>query len=277
MKRYYKLGLGAIVFCLLCGFTDSISNTQLPPVSIAYYRFSHIRDSTQSGNVWTEQFLLAFDANRSVYLSETKHTQDSVNRAILKAAEESESDEIDMGTFVPTTPERIYADQQKRAVIKNFNGNNYLITTDEGKIDWKISKETKEILGYVCQEATGLWKGRVYTAWFTTDIPAGFGPWKLNGLPGLILEAHDQSGRISFTCTGLSLAGKLPSEISINLPEGLTRTTAAQYERMEKAYGENLDMDAFDPASVTLMMNNAQSASDSKKAFKVNFPLELDK
>ncbi|WP_159441083.1 GLPGLI family protein [Pedobacter caeni] len=277
MKRYYNLGLWAIVFCLLCGFTGSIRDTHLPPVSIAHYRFSHIRDSTRSANVWTEEFLLAFNADRSVYLSQTKHTQDSVNRAILKAAEEREGEEIDMGTFVPTTPERIYADNHKRAIVKNFNGNDYLIATDKDKIDWKISAETKEILGHTCQEATGLWKGRVYTAWFTTDIPAAFGPWKLNGLPGLILEAYDQSGRISFSCTGLSLSGKLPEGISIDLPKALTSTTVAQYDRMEKASTENLDMDAFDPATVTLLMNNAGAASHSKSGFKLNFPLELDK
>lgn len=59
------------------------------------------------------------------------------------------------------------------------------------KIEWNISAETKNIGEYLVYKATGKFRGRDYTVWFTTDIPLPFGPWKLQGLPGLILEAYD--------------------------------------------------------------------------------------
>ncbi|GFZ79627.1 hypothetical protein GCM10011531_06890 [Aquaticitalea lipolytica] len=66
------------------------------------------------------------------------------------------------------------------------------------KIKWKILKETKEIGSFVCVKAICNFRGRDYTAWFSLDIPLPYGPWKLQGLPGLILEAYDTDKEIFF-------------------------------------------------------------------------------
>jgi len=64
------------------------------------------------------------------------------------------------------------------------------------KINWKIEKETKKIGNFTCQKASANFRGRNYIVWFTFDIPVKFGPWKLNGLPGLILEAYDKNKEV---------------------------------------------------------------------------------
>ena len=51
--------------------------------------------------------------------------------------------------------------------------------------------------------ATTDFRGRHWTAWFATDIPVSDGPWKLGGLPGLILEAYDKGHQYTFTAVGL--------------------------------------------------------------------------
>lgn len=53
-----------------------------------------------------------------------------------------------------------------------------------------------------CRKATGYFRGRNYIAWFCSDIPIPYGPWKLGGLPGLIIKAYDSKGEISFECLG---------------------------------------------------------------------------
>lgn len=57
--------------------------------------------------------------------------------------------------------------------------------------EWSLHPEVQTILGYRCQRATCHWRGRDFEAWFTTDIPVKQGPWRFNGLPGLILKVYD--------------------------------------------------------------------------------------
>jgi len=63
---------------------------------------------------------------------------------------------------------------------------------------WIILDDTKEINGMKCQKAKATVYGREYEAWFSADIPLPYGPWKLHGLPGLILEARSTDGEVSF-------------------------------------------------------------------------------
>ena len=74
---------------------------------------------------------------------------------------------------------------------------------------WEIKDSTKTILDYPCQMAACNFRGREWTAWFTTDIPVSDGPWKFGGLPGLIMEAYDKGNQYVFTIVGLQ---KLESE-----------------------------------------------------------------
>ena len=67
------------------------------------------------------------------------------------------------------------------------------------KIKWEIFDEEKMIADtYRCKKAVGDFRGRTYTVWFAEEIPISSGPWKLNGLPGLILEAEESEGKFFF-------------------------------------------------------------------------------
>lgn len=72
----------------------------------------------------------------------------------------------------------------------------YVVTDVWIPIDWKILNERKRIGKFNCRKAKGTFRGRDYTVWFTEEIPVSAGPWKLFGLPGLILEAVDSEGML---------------------------------------------------------------------------------
>jgi len=66
-------------------------------------------------------------------------------------------------------------------------------------IKWNLNKKEEKIInGYTSYKATGKFRGREYTAWYTPEIPINIGPWKFNGLPGLILEISDSNKKFQW-------------------------------------------------------------------------------
>ncbi len=78
------------------------------------------------------------------------------------------------------------------------------------KLSWQITAETDTIGGYPCQQATCQFRGRMYHAWFTMDIPLSHGPYKFHGLPGLILKLSDDGNEYIWTCTRIEKASGEP-------------------------------------------------------------------
>ena len=101
-----------------------------------------------------------------------------------------------------------------------------------------MGDSTREVLGYMCQQATADFRGRRWTAWFATDIPVSDGPWKLGGLPGLILEAYDDGQQHVFTAVGLERVKDEP--IIFNQKDGHNRrfepTNRLDFLRMERRF-----------------------------------------
>lgn len=86
---------------------------------------------------------------------------------------------------------------------RNGSSSAHFYTEPLGEMQWQIGDSARTILGYECVMAETDFHGRHWTAWFTPEIPLQDGPWKLCGLPGLILEAGDSSGQHSFTADGI--------------------------------------------------------------------------
>ena len=73
---------------------------------------------------------------------------------------------------------------------------------------WTLHNEMMTILEHQCQKATCHWRGRDFVAWFATDIPIKRGPWRFNGLPGLILKLYDTDRFYTFEAVSLKNANQ---------------------------------------------------------------------
>ena len=81
-----------------------------------------------------------------------------------------------------------------------FNYNTY--TEPAPQFDWTLCEDTMTVCGYLCQKATTCFRGRRWTVWYC-DLPLSEGPWKFQGLPGLILQAEDASRHHVFEAVGI--------------------------------------------------------------------------
>lgn len=61
-------------------------------------------------------------------------------------------------------------------------------------VQWVMKEGLDTICGYTCRTAQGEYGGRIWIVKYAQDIPTQNGPWKLTGLPGLILDATDSEG-----------------------------------------------------------------------------------
>lgn len=95
-------------------------------------------------------------------------------------------------------------DEKGRQIYKNFETNEvvmrnkkalafdaYIVDDHWTKINWEINDDFKEILGYKVRKAIGNYRGRTYTVWYAPELSYPYGPWKMSGLPGVILEYSD--------------------------------------------------------------------------------------
>lgn len=81
------------------------------------------------------------------------------------------------------------------------------------QLDWQLTDSTATILGYECQGATCSFRGRDWTVYYCEEIPVMDGPWKLHGLPGLIMRAADSTGEYTFECIGIKSVADRPITI----------------------------------------------------------------
>ena len=142
----------------------------------------------------------------------------------LKSDKEKYAEILNKNTLDPIilkNKETINAGLNKLSTLKEFNRiyirklnskiikiNNYLETGNTydkyyiedtlEKIEWKLIDARKNIANFSCQKALGTFRGRFWEVWFTMQIPIPVGPWKLGGLPGLILEAKDSTSLYSY-------------------------------------------------------------------------------
>ena len=59
-------------------------------------------------------------------------------------------------------------------------------------ITWTLTDDTLTVSGYLCQQAMATFRGLEWHVWYTEEIPSSAGPWRLRGLPGLIVKAESE-------------------------------------------------------------------------------------
>lgn len=181
------------------------------------------------GNFQEFKSTLYVDNNSSIFLWNkplNKPTNDDENNVTINL---NELDSIGSFNFKNFSKDTIYSR------IPYFKKEILLLEEKTPTISWEIFNEIRKIGPYECQKAISKFRGRNYIAWFTNEIPIKSGPWKLQGLPGLIIVAYDTTREVQFTFTSIS-----KSEYKINPILKANRVISLEYyKKMSKSSSQD--------------------------------------
>lgn len=170
---------------------------------------------------YSERMLLQIGSKASAFYSYVAYQVDSL---VAEQVKQGGDIQIKNSSKVSWKLYKNVPEVGQTAFLDRVCNDNYRVVEKMENPEWKfVPDSVKEILGYHCRFAEADFKGRHWLAWYAEEVPIDNGPWKLQGLPGLILKAYDSNREFVFTAVGLTNAdgksnigykGKNYSEVS---------------------------------------------------------------
>jgi GLPGLI family protein len=191
-----------MVCSAISGFAQKPDTAQL----MVHYKFSWVRDTAQRSTPYKENMALMLGKNSSAYRSYDGILEDAkFKQQVQEQLANSPDGNVRIKSHHMASGQQFYEfpAQQKLVRKEQLFMNSYRIEEPMPNITWVVTSDTASFGGMHCQKATAHFKGRDYTAWFCPDLPFHAGPWKLSGLPGVILEAFDANKEVVFDFDGI--------------------------------------------------------------------------
>jgi len=191
------------------------------------------------------------------------------NQSLWKTAEQDRGDEgssfggdgMHVQMIVAGSNDVLFSNFEtgKKTEKRELFDKTFIIDDSLSKLKWKMTGETKTILGLPCMKATtttirtrttmNMDNGKMerkeiqdtsnIVAWFTSSIPVSAGPAEYQGqLPGLILEMDIKNGTQTFVATGISEKADLAV---IKEPTGKKRYTPEEFRKEREKMMEEMN------------------------------------
>lgn len=112
-----------------------------------------------------------------------------------------------------------------------------LIKDTTYRIKWQLNDVRKKVLGYDVQEATGRFRGRVYKVYFASELPISSGPFKFDGLPGIILEVVSLDGTVRIIAKEIFTSSEV---VTYPFDKGRETISWEQFKSNYKRYFESM-------------------------------------
>ena len=243
-----KILTAIIALCAATAVTDAQENIR------ADYDFTSLQLRTDS--MATTRFTLVSGPGRSLFFNtmslyvdsltstpEGKKRLNEIQWAAWKVDQPDGSFKLDLTRQAPRKTVRMYVEKDfgnsELKLYNRFGEDDGYYTEPFDELKWEIQTDsTATVLGYECFMATTHYHGREWKGWFAPEIPVQDGPWKLQGLPGLILKAEADNGTV-ITATGIQATGEaVPPCIRLTPTQGwnakkpsATKSTSATTSR----------------------------------------------
>ncbi|MFA7687331.1 MAG: GLPGLI family protein [Moheibacter sp.] len=131
----------------------------------------------------------------------------------------------------------------------------YILRDSIRQYDWKITRESKEILGYEVRKAEAVVDStKALTAWYAPKLVYKNGPAEFGSLPGLILQleetkdSEDEKATQIYTAISLKIVDEkkpiqFPKKGTIISKKDYQSIMDAEMKKMQDMYGGGVDTD----------------------------------
>lgn len=235
------------------------------------YRLEYSPDSTYIDKKSTEDFYLFVGDDKSKFISKNKWIRDSISS---KRLENFNGSHLEMPK--KNSPKTNFLE----VIFKDYN-DNQISTVDRVASDvflysevikpytWEIKKDKKTMNEFEVQKAITSFAGRNYVAWFTEEISIPQGPYKFEGLPGLIIQISDTNHHYNYKLISFQKTGGKEIK-AINRGRNYVKASKKQfYQAKQDFYDNPIPQIPFD-----LTPKDKQRIKEKYK--KRNNPIELE-
>jgi GLPGLI family protein len=240
-----------------------------PAIYLISYSLEFRQDSQNLDYIRYEDMLLLKGNNVSLFMSKNLYLYDSLMRTI---ANQSEFQKLLQNRSIPFPKlmYRIYKNHPsgKLTYTEHIPSNTFKYEENLDVFSWQIYEDTETIAGFPVQKAITEFGGRIWIAWFCTKVPINDGPYKFNGLPGLIIKIHDSENHYVFELTSIK---KTQHEIMIDiLQREYIVTTKQEFFKAKDSFYGNIISRAKDAG---LSSESQQTAA--RNVQEKNNPIEI--
>ena len=232
--RRITLLLAAILTVCSLNAQKGNKNEKVVNIDKVNYRITYngkmVPDTTRVPyNYWESEMRLDIGSKTTHFYDRTKQISDSIMDEQARTGQHDMS-KIPNGGRIRWEFYKNYPSKGQTTLLDKVLGNYYQCTEKIEVPNWQLTPDsTTTIIGYKCLLAKALFKGRTWYAWYSEDIPISEGPWKISGLPGLVLLAYDQNKQYIFNAIGMS---------TLNGTESITFTEKAREKVTQKELRE---------------------------------------
>lgn len=207
LAMFYTENMHAQVVMNVMNSNEVVNNETIDnALFTVQYETTFLIDTLNEEKRRNETMILKIGKKNSSYYSYSQFLTDSIIEVDKKMGASIEVIQNHMKQYKPMVTYSIYKNYPsgKVTTLDKLGMSRFRCEEENEAQDWKLLPDTATILSYPCQKAVCSFRGREYEAWYTPEIPRSEGPWKLNGLPGLILKAKDSKGHYTFECTAIT-------------------------------------------------------------------------
>lgn len=245
--------------------------SKIEPIDfIATYSLQYMMDTTKPENKRKAEMLLFLGNNVSLFMDREYYISDTITRK-FKSTADLQAHLLDRNQPYPKFLYRIYKNYPKGKITftRHTLDGTFKYEENLNLINWSLTNNSDTINGYKVQQATCDFGGRSWIAWFSPEIPFNDGPYKFNGLPGLILKIYDTQNDYVFEFVSIFKPDK---EIIIDIEEkDYIESTKLEFFKAQDDFRDDIISRVKEKG---LTSSKSQQAA-AKNMAKKNNPIEL--